>query len=59
MEAPNDQIKENANSLSKASRVFSPKLSMSIFGANVSYNPASKMQPTAINTFCIAELPRD
>ena len=38
-EAPKDQIKEKANNLSSASRAFSPKVSMSMRGAKVSYNP--------------------
>lgn len=33
---PRDQIRENANNLSNASSVLSPKLSMSILGAKVS-----------------------
>ena len=36
---PKDQIRENANNLSNASSVLSPKLSMSILGAKVSYRP--------------------
>ena len=36
---PSDQMRENANNLSSASRVFSPNASRSILGAKVSYKP--------------------